>query len=61
MRGVKAQIEKGNYDAPPPFIDVDVMKAFTTVDIISENCAKGLSELNSNSNGASQNKGPRLL
>ena len=48
MRGVHAQIQKGNYTAPPPSIDIDVMQAFTTVDIASENCAQVLSELMSN-------------
>ena len=51
MRGVHAQISKGNYIAPPPIIDIDVMKAFTTVDITSENCSQVLSDLISNSNG----------
>lgn len=51
MRGVNAQIKSGNFTAPPPIIDLDVMRAFTTVDITSENCSKVLQELVSNSNG----------
>ena len=50
MRGVMCQIEKGNYTAPPPSIDIDVMAAFTTVNITSENCSKVPEELISNSN-----------
>ena len=51
MRGVRAQILMGNFIAPPPIIDVDVMQAFTTVDITSENCSQVLADFISNSNG----------
>ena len=61
MRGVHAQIRKGNYTAPPPSIDIDVMQAFTTVDITSENCSQVLSELISNSNGDNSWRVSRLM
>ena len=51
MRGVRAQIESGSYTSPPPIIDADVMRVFTTVDITSDNCGKVLQKLISNSNG----------
>ena len=43
VRGVKSQVEQGNY-TPPPIIDVDVLQAFTSVDIASENCGIVLSD-----------------
>ena len=61
MRGVMCQIEKGNYTVPPPSIDIDVMAAFTTVDITSENCSKVLEELISNSDGDNSWKVSRLM
>ena len=51
MHAVRAQIESRNYTAPPLIVDADVMRAFTTVDITSDNCGKVLDELISNSNG----------
>ena len=61
MRGVMFQIEKGNYTVPPPTIDIDVMAAFTTVDITSENCSKVLDELISNSDGDNSWRVSRLM
>ena len=61
MRGVRAQIASGNYTSPPPIIDVDVMRAFTAVDITSENCGKVLEELISNTNGDNSWTTSRLM
>lgn len=47
MRAVNAQITKGNYTLPTP-IQTDAMRAFTTVDIKSENCKTVLTELIAN-------------
>ncbi|KAL9183646.1 hypothetical protein ACHAXT_004502 [Thalassiosira profunda] len=47
MRSVHTQISLGNYTLPPP-IQTDAMRAFTTVDIKSENCKTVLSELIAN-------------
>ena len=61
MSGVRAQIEGGNYTSPPPIIDADVMRVFTTVDITSENCGKVLQELISNRNGDNSWTTSRLM
>ena len=38
MRGVRAKIEKRHYTSPPPVVDDDVMRVFTSVDITGANC-----------------------
>ena len=50
VRGVESEIAKGNYTVPP-MIDVDVMQAFTSVDIASENAHQVLTDLINNSDG----------
>ena len=50
MHGVRAHIESVNCTAPPPIVHADIMRAFTIVDITSENFGNVLEELVSNSN-----------
>ena len=61
LRGVRARIGNGDYTSPPPTVDFDTMRRFTTVDITSGNCGQVLQELISNSNGDNSWTTSRLM